>query len=189
MSSGETPDNINQWIIKPTNSCQGKGIFIIDDISEVPIDEPCIISRYIHNPLLINGLKSDIRLYVLVTSALASGSAEQVTQAALDGGAQVIQLREKEMEGREFLALAERLRALTQAAGAIFVINDRVEIAALTGADGVHLGQGDILPLAARRILGPDAIIGLSTHAPDEAARAAVEGADYIGVGPIHLPG
>ena len=68
MSSKEVPENINQWIIKPTNSCQGKGIFIIDDISEVPIDEPCIISRYIHNPLLINGLKSDIRLYVLVTS-------------------------------------------------------------------------------------------------------------------------
>ncbi len=127
------------------------------------------------------------RLYVLVTSHLAKGTAEQVTQSALEGGAQVIQLREKEMEGREFLALAERLRALTHAAGAVLIINDRVEIAALSGADGVHLGQGDILPLAARRILGPDAIIGLSTHEPAEAARAAVEGADYIGVGPIHL--
>lgn len=68
MGSSESTPNINQWIIKPQNSCQGKGIFIIDDISEVPIDEPCIISRYIHNPLLINNLKFDIRLYVLVTS-------------------------------------------------------------------------------------------------------------------------
>ena len=58
----------NQWIIKPSNSCQGKGIYIIDDVSEVPIDEPCIVSQYVHNPLLINGLKFDIRIYVLVTS-------------------------------------------------------------------------------------------------------------------------
>lgn len=56
------------WIIKPQNSCQGKGIYIIDDISEVPIDESCIISRYIPNPFLINGLKFDLRVYVLVTS-------------------------------------------------------------------------------------------------------------------------
>jgi hypothetical protein len=67
-SSDKQVENFNQWIIKPQNSCQGKGIFIIDDISEVPIDEPCIISRYIHNPLLLNGLKFDIRIYVLVTS-------------------------------------------------------------------------------------------------------------------------
>lgn len=56
------------WIVKPTNSSQGKGIFIIDDISEVPIDEPCVVSKYVSNPLLINGLKFDIRIYVLVTS-------------------------------------------------------------------------------------------------------------------------
>ena len=129
---------------------------------------------------------ADARLYVLVTSALAKGSAEEVTQRAIDGGAQVIQLREKTMPGRPFLALAERIRAITHAAGVPLIINDRVEIARLIGADGVHLGQEDILPLAARRVLGPRAIIGLSTHAPEEAARAAAEGADYIGVGPIH---
>ena len=127
----------------------------------------------------------DARLYVLVTTSLCRGAPEEVTQAALDGGAQIIQLREKEMEGREFLQLAERLRALTERAGALLIINDRVEIAHLIGADGVHLGQGDILPSAARRILGDRALIGLSTHAPEEAARAAIEGADYIGVGPI----
>jgi len=58
----------NTWIIKPTNSSQGKGIYIVDQLSEVPIDEPAIISRYIKNPLLINGLKFDLRLYVMVTS-------------------------------------------------------------------------------------------------------------------------
>jgi len=126
------------------------------------------------------------RLYVLVTSALANGSAEEVTSAAVDGGAQIIQLREKSMPGRELLALAERCRAITAAAGALLIINDDVTVAALCGADGVHLGQEDILPIAARRILGPQAIIGLSTHAPQEAARAAIEGADYIGVGPIY---
>ena len=63
----QTNEN-NQWIIKPTNSSQGKGIFIIDDIAEVPIDEQCVVSKYVHNPLLINNLKFDIRVYVLVTS-------------------------------------------------------------------------------------------------------------------------
>ena len=61
-------EKTNMWIIKPQNSSQGKGIYIIDDISEVPIDEACIISRYVANPLLINGLKFDLRLYVCITS-------------------------------------------------------------------------------------------------------------------------
>ena len=61
-------DKNNMWIIKPQNSSQGKGIYIIDDISEVPIDENCIISRYVSNPFLINGLKFDLRIYVCVTS-------------------------------------------------------------------------------------------------------------------------
>lgn len=65
LKSKELPNN---WIIKPSNSSQGKGIYIIDDISDAPIDEQCIVSRYVHNPLLINGLKFDMRLYVLVTS-------------------------------------------------------------------------------------------------------------------------
>jgi hypothetical protein len=61
-------DSVNRWIIKPSNSSQGKGIYLIDDISEVPIDEPCIVSKYVNNPMLINGLKFDLRIYVLVTS-------------------------------------------------------------------------------------------------------------------------
>ncbi len=125
------------------------------------------------------------RLYVLVTSALASGSPEEVTERAVNGGAQVIQLREKSMEGRELSALSERLRKITTAVGALLIVNDRIEVAALCGADGVHLGQGDIPPTQARRFLGPDALIGLSTHAIEEARNAAEEGADYIGVGPI----
>jgi tubulin polyglutamylase TTLL5 len=67
IEAGSVRRDGNQWIIKPVNSCQGRGIFIVDEISEVPIDEPLIASRYLPNPLLINGLKSDIRLYVLVT--------------------------------------------------------------------------------------------------------------------------
>ena len=68
IDSDSSKQKLNQWIIKPTNSSQGKGIFIIDDISEVPIDEPYIVSRYLDNPLLINGLKFDVRLYVCLTS-------------------------------------------------------------------------------------------------------------------------
>ena len=97
----------------------------------------------------------------------------------------MIQLREKEMPNRELLPLARDLRELTAATGTLLIINDRVEIAALCGADGVHQGQDDLPPEEARKILGSTAIVGVSTHAPEQASEAERRGADYIGVGPI----
>jgi len=132
------------------------------------------------------GRLRDARLYVIVTAGLCRGrDVADVARAAVRGGAEIIQLREKEMEGREFLAAARRLRAATGELGALFIVNDRVDVAAAAGADGVHLGQTDLPPTEARKLLGPGAIIGVSTHSIEEARRAVADGADYIGVGTI----
>ena len=128
----------------------------------------------------------DRRLYVLVTESLCRGDLYETTAAALRGGASIVQLREKERPSGELLEIARKLRELTLEHDAVFLINDDVTVASLSGADGVHLGQQDLAPREARKILGPDAIIGLSTHCRDQAAAAAPLGADYIGVGPIH---
>ncbi|MEM7168469.1 MAG: thiamine phosphate synthase, partial [Planctomycetota bacterium] len=128
---------------------------------------------------------ADARLYALVTTALAAGPIVDVTAAAIAGGAQIIQLREKELPAREFLALARDLRAVTAELGALLIINDRLDIAGLSEADGVHQGQDDLRPADVRRILGPDTIVGVSTHSANQAAAAERDGADYIGVGPI----
>ncbi len=104
--------------------------------------------------------------------------------AALRGGADVFQLRDKHASDDELLRAAETARALCDRHGALFVINDRPDLVGATGADGVHLGQDDMAVQEARAGLGPGALIGLSTHAP--AQIDAATGADYIGVGPVH---
>lgn len=128
---------------------------------------------------------ADVRLYVLVTASLASRPVTETVAAALAGGAQMIQLREKEMPRGQLLALARQVREITHAHGALFIVNDFVDIALLSGADGVHQGQDDLSVADARRVLGADAIVGVSTHGPEQAERACLDGADYIGVGPI----
>ena len=126
------------------------------------------------------------RLYLLVTESLCRGDIYETTTAALKGGASIVQLREKNRPSGEVLEMARKLREITREFDALLLINDDVTVALLSEADGVHLGQEDLPPHEARKILGKDAIIGLSTHSPDQAAKAAPLGADYIGVGPIH---
>jgi thiamine-phosphate pyrophosphorylase len=106
--------------------------------------------------------------------------------ALLAGGARVVQLRLKAATSRELLDAALRIVPLARAASALFLVNDRPDVARAAGADGVHLGQDDVPVAAARRVLGPDAIVGVSTHDVDEARRADAEGADYVGVGPVY---
>jgi len=106
--------------------------------------------------------------------------------ASLKGGTQVVQLREKTATAKEFAELARQVRELCAVYEAIFIINDRVDIALAVGADGVHLGQEDLDINSARKILGNDSIIGLSTHCPEQALTAVESGADYIGVGPVY---
>jgi thiamine-phosphate pyrophosphorylase len=103
---------------------------------------------------------------------------------ALRGGADMFQLRDKHASDDELLGAAETARSLCHRHGALFIVNDRPDLALAAGADGVHLGQDDMAPDEAREIVGPDLIIGRSTHSPAQVDAAA--GADYIGVGPIH---
>ncbi len=103
----------------------------------------------------------------------------------LAGGVGIIQLRAKETAAKEFLRLAREMRGLTRPAGCLFIVNDRLDIALAAEADGVHLGQED-LPLAiARKLMGREKIIGISTHDLAQAKEAERGGADYIGFGPI----
>ncbi len=127
-----------------------------------------------------------VRLYVLLTTALASRPLVETAALAIDGGAQMVQLREKQMPPGELLPLARELREVTAERQVPLIINDHVEIAALCGADGVHQGQQDLPPQEVRKILGVHALVGVSTHAPDQAVQAERDGADYIGVGPIY---
>lgn len=108
-----------------------------------------------------------------------------VARAALDGGATLIQLREKNRERDDLIEIARAIRDMTREAGALFIINDDPGLAARVGADGVHVGQDDLPADEARRMLGPLAIIGLSATSPDEAARADPAVVDYVGVGPV----
>lgn len=127
---------------------------------------------------------SDARLYVLVTDTLCRASLVGTVKEAALGGAQIVQLREKGIDDRSLLERARLVREVTRSAGIPFIVNDRPDIARLAQADGVHLGQDDMPIHDARRILGPDAIIGVSTHNLDQVRKAVLEGANYIGVGP-----
>jgi len=128
---------------------------------------------------------ADARLYLLLTDRLCPRGVGPVAQGAIAGGVDVIQLREKEMNDQRRLMLAKMAREWARAAGKLFIVNDRPDLAALVAADGVHLGQDDLPVAAARRIVGSKALIGVSTHSIEQARRAVGEGADYLGVGPV----
>ncbi len=105
--------------------------------------------------------------------------------SALEGGVDIVQLREKSMPANKVLELGRKIKQLCLQYDATFIINDRIDIAALLEADGVHLGQDDLDVKSAREILGVNAIVGISTHEPKQALKAVEDGADYIGVGPV----
>ena len=124
-------------------------------------------------------------LYLVTSQALSRGrSTLEIVDAALAGGVRLIQLREKEMPVPDLLRLAGQIHARTAQAGALLIINDRVDVALAVGADGVHLGQADF-PIVPARRLAPDLIIGASTHSPAEAQAAEQAGASYINIGPL----
>ena len=126
--------------------------------------------------------------YAIVDPA---GGHEPVSLAhtMLDAGARIMQLRLKDAPGRDFLAAARAIAEMCRIRGAILIVNDRVDIAILANAHGVHLGQQDLPLEAARRITGPNQIIGISTHTVEQARAAEKGGADYIGFGPMYSGG
>jgi len=126
----------------------------------------------------------DPTLYVVLDRAAARGrDLSDILDAALAAGCRMIQLREKEWPSGRLLPVAERLRQRCRAAGVTFIVNDRVDLALALDADGVHLGQDDLPPRAARPLLRRGMMLGLSTHSVAQARAAAADGADYIAVG------
>ena len=129
----------------------------------------------------------DFGLYLITDRRQArGGDLLSAVERALDGGVRAVQLREKDLPGRELLALAEGMRRLTSRYGAKLLVNDRADVALACRADGVHLGVASIPPSVARRLLGPDALIGCSTHGEAELAAAADGGADFATFGPVY---
>lgn len=129
----------------------------------------------------------DKNLY-LVTSSDAFENDDDFLNAvasSLEGGVRLLQLREKSHDAKRIIRLGKKIRELTSIYDAIFILNDRIDIAQIIDADGIHLGQDDIGIKEARNILGDKMIIGVSTHHPEQARKAVEQGADYIGVGPI----
>jgi thiamine-phosphate diphosphorylase len=135
-------------------------------------------------------LRERLRLVVVTDPECGAGrGVADVVRAALRGGAPAIQLRMKDAPAREMAALARTLLADTRAAGALLFINDRVDVALATGADGAHVGQDDLPAAAARRIAPPGFLIGVSAETAELARRAQADGADYVGVGPVYATG
>jgi thiamine-phosphate pyrophosphorylase len=127
----------------------------------------------------------DFRLYLITDRKVATKPLPEAVRLALEGGIKAIQLREKDLPVRELLALAQELRALTREFGAKLFINDRLDVATLVGADGIHLGGQSMPADAVRRVVGKSMQIAVSTHSVGEAKAAQDGGADFITYGPI----
>ena len=125
------------------------------------------------------------QVYVLITESMCRLPWQQVVEQCLQAGADVLQLREKSLNDRELLRRADWIRAACVNARALFIVNDRPDIAAICEADGVHVGQEEFTVADARRILKPGQLVGLSTHRLEQAVHATESGADYLGVGPV----
>lgn len=137
---------------------------------------------------------ADARLYLCTDARRERGDLLDFVSAALAGGVDIVQLRDKgsagaqrfgALEAREELEILARLKELTRRAGALLAVNDRADVAALSGADVLHLGQDDLPPAAARTLVGPETVIGRSTHDAEQAAGAIADGdVDYFCTGP-----
>ncbi|HKO38946.1 MAG TPA: thiamine phosphate synthase [Solirubrobacterales bacterium] len=124
------------------------------------------------------------RLY-FVCDARPQTDLESLLRAALTGGADIVQLREKELGRTEIERAAGTFRRVADTFSALFIVNDDPELARICDADGVHVGQDDVAAEEARELLGPDAIVGLSTHSEEQIAASADRPVDYVSVGPI----
>lgn len=124
-------------------------------------------------------------LYLVTPAAPPAGNLDEVLPRVLEAGVDLVQLREKDMEAGPLLRYCEIVRRRTSEFGALFVVNDRVDVALAAGADGVHLGQDDLPAGEARRQLGPVPLLGLSTHSEAQFLAALDAGADYAAVGPV----
>jgi thiamine-phosphate pyrophosphorylase len=128
---------------------------------------------------------ANVKLYVLITESSCKRSWLEVAEEAIRGGANCLQLREKSLESGELLCRAKDFVALCKRHNVISIINDRPDVALMSGADGVHVGQTDLPAAEVRKLIGRGKILGVSTHNLEQARQAVRDGADYIGVGPF----
>jgi thiamine-phosphate pyrophosphorylase len=128
----------------------------------------------------------NFRLYVITNQNISREKSNlEVVKAAISGGADIVQLREKDLSTKEIVEMGRELKKVTDYYNIPLIINDRVDISLAIDADGVHLGQDDLPVEEARRLIGKDKILGISTHSLEQAREAENKGADYIGVGPV----
>jgi thiamine-phosphate pyrophosphorylase len=128
-------------------------------------------------------------LYAIVDPLDTGADPVRLGQAMLDGGARLLQLRLKRADTRVLVDVGHALREATRRTGALFLLNDRPDVARAVAADGVHLGQEDVPAAVARRVLGPSAIVGISTHDHGELTAALAADPDYVAVGPVYATG
>ena len=131
----------------------------------------------------------EARLYVLVDGCKTAGDLRHLVESLVAAGVSIIQLRDKNFSDRELLARARLVADATRGSRTLFIMNDRPDLALLSGADGVHLGQDELTVKDARRILGTGGLVGVSTHSVEQARAAVLDGASYIGVGPTFPSG
>jgi len=128
------------------------------------------------------------RVYLVTDEALCLGRPlEGVVRLALEGGVDVVQLREKNITTREFVARARSIKAVLAGSGVPLIINDRIDVALAVGAEGVHVGQSDMAAGDVRQLIGPERILGLSLDLPEQLAAAEIEDVDYYGVSPVFV--
>ena len=143
------------------------------------------VERRVAGTLRPAALFASVRVYVLITERACRRGWFETAELALNGGADCLQLREPELPAGELLNRAKKLVALCRDAKVPLIINDRPDVAVLSGAAGVHVGQGDLPAAEARKIVGPRGTVGVSTHAVEQVKQAKRDGADYVGVGPV----
>lgn len=129
------------------------------------------------------------KLYVLIDGGSSVEQFERLARSLIDAGVHVLQLRDKQLDDRRLLERARLLRRLTDGSQTLFIMNDRPDLAVLSRADGVHVGQEELTVKDARTVVGPDQLIGVSTHSIEQARQAVLDGANYIGVGPTFPSG
>lgn len=130
--------------------------------------------------------RHDLSLVLVTDRTLAAGrSLDDVVRAAVRGGVTAVQFREKDCSTRQFLEIGRSVQEACRSLGVPFIVNDRADLALVLKTDGIHLGQDDLPPRDARRLLGPDAVIGLSVETLEQAIEAEAEDVDYLGISPI----
>jgi thiamine-phosphate pyrophosphorylase len=135
-------------------------------------------------------MRFDLSLYVITDRTIGRDRPlGEIVAAAIRGGATMIQLREKNLPARHIAEIGRRLQDITGPAGVPLIVNDRADVALAIDADGVHVGQEDLPVADARRIMGPDKIVGASAGTVAEAVQAEADGADYVGVGSVFATG